>query len=136
MVATGHMDVAAMLKEPGGARPAGADDFDWVNAWAVGSGGDALERPEALSGPDQREASIHLLASAFAADAERAAATLDRPEPERSIAPVDIPPSPAVGPTILLRRTADRVPIILGSVIGALMLVVFTIAAMFVRFAR
>jgi hypothetical protein len=35
-----------------------------------------------------------------------------------------------------LRRTADSVPIILGSVLGFLMITVFSIAAVFIKFAR
>ena len=37
---------------------------------------------------------------------------------------------------VVLRRTADSVPVLLGSVLGVLMLVVFSAAAAFVKLAR
>lgn len=37
---------------------------------------------------------------------------------------------------LVLRRTADSVPVILGSVLGLMMVVVFSTAAVFVKLAR
>lgn len=91
---------------------------------------------------------VHILREAFALDAARAAARLDVAAIIGSVRPA-APGSPAstghgelFAPTRLtgiappLRRTRDSVPIILGSVLGGLMLVVFTVAAVFMRLAR
>ena len=136
MVTAEGMDVAAMLDERGERRAADAPASNVGRTPVVQHVGGAADWREPSLEVEDKEASIHLLASAFAADAGRAAAALDRLEPEHSVPHPESPHVAAARPTILLRRTADRVPIILGSVIGALRLVVFTIAAVFVRFAR
>jgi len=98
-------------------------------------------------GHDPSSQPARTLRQALAADAARAAARLDAAVlvagiraarwdalPVRRVrSETRIPASQ--GP-VALRRTRDSVPIILGSILGTLMLVVFTVAAMFVRLAR
>ena len=102
-----------------------------------------------LPGQERSADQAHILREAFALDAARAAARLDAAALVASMRPAE-PGSPLVSmgqgelfaPTRLTRmaaplwRTRDSVPIILGSVLGGLMLVVFTVAAVFMRLVR
>ena len=102
-----------------------------------------------LPGQEWSADHVHILREAFALDAARAAARLDAAALVASMRPAG-PGSPHVSmgqgelfaPTRLTRmtaplwRTRDSVPIILGSVLGGLMLVVFTVAAVFMRLVR
>ena len=150
-----------MQQHSGGARPAsgGIEDFEWINAWASQATIYCVSRHfESSAQHESGQASVHLLASAFAADAGRAAHAIEEQEegpdllandiaairsardallektelePTGSIARIS-----AAGRAVLLRRTADSVPILLGTVIGGLMLIVFSVAATFVTFGR
>ncbi|HEX2216549.1 MAG TPA: hypothetical protein VHG27_07670 [Xanthobacteraceae bacterium] len=143
-----------MPEKHGGEQTAtGSSDFDWVNAWAEQS------RPgEGARAPDTgaRHGNVHILHSAFVADATRAASAHDVAQVQaeavqlaRDIAAiaqardallsrtaVSEVSSREQGTPILLRRTADMVPVILGSMLGILMLILFSTAALFVKLAR
>ena len=149
-VAAGHTcSVAAMHRRQGEPIAANdSEDFEWVNVWARqrADASAALGRPVWMTEPSN----ILSLREAFAADAARAADALDAGavddrEPTHGLvateyrleapiaAPEPLPPYPA---WFASRRTADAVPIILGSVLGGLMAIVFAAAAMFMRLAR
>lgn len=149
-----------MLQRCGADRSAVIDDFEWVNAWAAQAERVAPVRARPLlfaieaSPSTVGPTTVHMLESAFAADAMKAASALEATETvdqltcdivaiERArdalLAGEDLAKPKALAQPvapIMLRRTPDSVPVVLGSVLGVLMLVVFSAAAVFVKLAR
>lgn len=126
-----------MMQQTSGKRPATDvfGDFDWVNAWA--------EQPR----PCVSQAAMNCASSVSSRPLpELLAADIDAIALVRDVlcardladAQEELPeiPVPAPASIFRLRRTADSVPVVLGSVLGVMMLVVFTAAATFVKMAR
>jgi hypothetical protein len=99
-----------------------------------------LATMDSLATIDQVDSAASPLApELLAADIEAIALVADvlcaRDRADALEPPIDIPAAPP-GFAFSLRRTADSVPVVLGSVLGVLMLVVFSAAATFVKLAR
>jgi hypothetical protein len=154
----GGVDVAVMLEERKRPEAAAAppDEFEWVNCWAAQAPAavPAGARPNALdllpaggrpglavvAGTDVKPA-VELPAH-FDRDVLLAGDIIDIADARDGLLAAPRPPAAAqpmrhfVWLPVGLGRTADSVPIILGSVLGFLMVLVFATAAMFVKLAR
>jgi hypothetical protein len=95
---------------------------------AITQARDALMVAEQTSEPAAAEASV----------ARRAPRTAPLDRGTQDEAPLRVMfASPAAPPAAFrLRRTPDSVPVILGSVLGFLMITIFSVAAVFIKFAR
>ena len=155
----GGVDVAGMLEERKRPEPAAdpPDEFEWVNTWAAQAAAavPATARPKLLASPPAGgrpglavvagtdveaagelpadfDRDVLLAGDIIAIANARDALLLTPPRP-----PVPEVPAPRlVCIPIGLGRTADSVPVILGSVLGFLMVLVFATAAVFVKLAR
>lgn len=130
------------------------DDFEWVNDWALQ--GELVSASVAPVAEVSRGTNLHTLRAAFVADAVRAATeleVLDEPaaanddQVRRDLFAIERArdalvdrrveyPALASAARIAPRRTSDTVPVVIGSMLGALMLVVVTAAATVVKLAR
>jgi hypothetical protein len=154
-------DVAVMAKQSNWpAAPVGTpEDFEWVNVWAAQAAEPiiataaeraaarqpalAAGRPElaVVAGTDvPTPATMHLTPN-FDRDVLLAGDLIDIAEARDALLANPRPPpqnatSRLVWLPVRLGRTPDSVPIILGSVLGFLMVLVFATAAVFARLAR
>ena len=133
------------------------DDFEWVNAWAAARTRAPKAVHEPLSSPHVPARQLTVVAGtdleAVVAPAEDVPAQFDRDlllagdiidiaqARDALLADSSPPPRQTAVPSLVwlpagLSRTADSVPIILGSVLGFLIVVVFATAAVFVKLAR
>ena len=155
------VDVAVMVEQR--TRQAASadlpDEFEWVNAWAAQTAAcaavpaasrQALSTPHAtgrpelavVAGTDVEAAAAADVPADFARDVLLAGDIIDIAAARDALLANPNPPAPQEVPSRLVRlpggfgRTADSVPIILGSVLGFLMVLVFATAAVFVRLAR
>jgi hypothetical protein len=154
------VDVAVMSQEPDGQGSEAeiAEHCEWVNAWtperrkavaaapAAAPVGPAKVIPLKKREPASCEGVVDPAASHVdLSPADQLACDLAEIAQARDAllanAPpgTDAPKSPGsriVWLPFALRRTADSVPIVLGSVLGLLMLIVFSVAAVFAKLAR
>lgn len=131
-----------MLDESGGTKSAGAAaDYEWVNAWAeqmAAAGGPPAAVPSPAAMVPHGQAQLPHPGETAGQLARDIAEIEQARDALLSRAPT-APESPRVVRIAMwshLRRTADSVPVILGSLLGVVMLVVFSAAAAFVRLAR
>jgi hypothetical protein len=153
-------DVAVMAKQSNWpAAPVGTpDDFEWVNVWAAQAAepimsaaertaarqpGLAAGRPElaVVAGTDVLAPATVDLTPNLDRDVLLAGDLIDIAEARDALLANPSPPpqnatSRLVWLPVRLGRTPDSVPIILGSVLGFLMVLVFATAAVFARLAR
>jgi hypothetical protein len=160
-IVTVGLDMAVMVEQRNRSEATAdlPDEFEWVNAWATQTaarahaaaahrpaqtGLHATGRPElaVVAGTDVEAASMADVPADFARDLLLAGDIIDIAEARDALLADASPPTPQniasrlVEPPVGLARTADSVPIILGSVLGFLMVLVFATAAVFVRLAR
>ena len=141
------------------AAPGSDRDFEWVNAWAAESGsrdGSARRRPGSREDASATGQSVARLVAVTAspmparrtqgatgepAEIERAYRERAQIEQAHDVlraklgavrAPLMQPVPAGLGP----RRTGDLVPVVIGGLIGLLMLIVFSAAAMFLKMPR
>ena len=155
-------DVAVMTKQSNWpAAPVGTpDDFEWVNVWAaqaaepiIASAADrsaarppglAAGRPElaVVAGTDVPAPATMDLIPNLDRDVLLAGDLIDIAEARDALLANPSPPPPQNATSRLvwlpvgLGRTPNSAPIILGSVLGFLMVLVFATAAVFARLAR
>jgi hypothetical protein len=155
------VDVAVMVEQLNRSEATAdlPEEFEWVNAWALQTPGHgvvpaadqspastphATGRPElaVVAGTDVDRATAADTPADLARDVLLAGDIIDIAEARDALLANPNPPPPAdlasrlIWLPVGLGRTADSVPIILGSVLGFLMVLVFVTAAVFVRLAR
>jgi hypothetical protein len=122
------------MQKPSGDCPAfdEFDDFDWVNAWAEQRPCVPHATPDlsCVPSPPPELLAADIDAIALVRDVLCARDLADARESQKET------PKPAPVSIFRLRRTAESVPVVLGSVLGVMMLVVFTAAATFMKLGR